>query len=171
MYSPGVVELRLISRFLAVTISSAASTHTTELSVFLKMSYFGFIDTPTGRDVRRRRRLFRCCSFCQERNARQSGFCAEGLTYARKYARRKMLWRALQSLPIRSRAHPVWARTTWREARGESTEAQRGIIRTVVNRAAKAGWWGTDVASVILKFFQFSSLNLNDPRRCKRRMK
>jgi hypothetical protein len=71
-----------------------------------------------------------------------------------------------QKFPIRPRAHPVWARTTWREARAESTEAQRGIIHTVVNRAAKAGWWGTDVVSVSLKLFQFSSLNLNDPRRC-----
>ena len=59
------------------------------------------------------------------------------------------------------------ARTTWRETRGESTEGQRGIIHTVVNRAAKAGWWGNDVVSVILKPFQFSSFNLDDPRRCK----
>ena len=84
---------------------------------------------------------------------------------------RKMLWRALQKFPIRPRAHPVWARTTWREVRGESTEAPRGIIHTVVNRAAKAGWWDTDVVSVILKFFQFSSFNLNDPRRWKPRMR
>jgi len=32
------------------------------------------------------------------------------------------------------------ARATWREARAESTEDQRGILHTVVNRAAKAGW-------------------------------
>jgi len=29
---------------------------------------------------------------------------------------------------------------TWREGRGESTEAQRGIFQSAVNRAAKAGW-------------------------------
>ena len=63
------------------------------------------------------------------------------------------------------------ARTTWRECREESTGAPRGIFHTVVNRAAKAGWWGTDVVSVILKPFQFSSFNLDDPRRCKPRMK
>jgi hypothetical protein len=67
----------------------------------------------------------------------------------------KCFWRALQKLLIRPRAHPVWARTTWPEGRGESTEAQRGIFRTVVNRAAKSGWWDNDVVSVILTPFQF----------------
>ena len=76
----------------------------------------------------------------------------------------KCFGRALQKLPIRPRAHRVWARTTWHEARGESTEAQRGIIHTVVNRAAKAGWWGTDVVSVILKFFQSSCLLPEPPQ-------
>jgi hypothetical protein len=47
---------------------------------------------------------------------------------------------------------------TWREARGESKEAQRGIFRTVVNREAKYGWWDTDaVVSVSLKL-RFSCL-------------
>ena len=67
-----------------------------------------------------------------------------------------MLWRVLQKLPIRLRAHPVWARTTWREAREESTEAQQRIAHNVVNRAAKFGWRDTDaVVSVSLKL-QFS---------------
>jgi len=70
-----------------------------------------------------------------------------------------MLWRVLQKVPIRRRAQAVWARTTWREGRGESTEAQRGIFHTVVNRAAKAGWWGNDVVSVSLTPFQFSCFN------------
>ena len=48
---------------------------------------------------------------------------------------------------------------TWREGRGESTETQRGIFRTVVYRAAKSGWWGTDAGSVSLKAFQFSCFN------------
>jgi len=33
------------------------------------------------------------------------------------------------------------------------------IIHTVVNRAAKAGWWGTDAVSVSLKLFQVSCSN------------
>ena len=48
---------------------------------------------------------------------------------------------------------------TWRGARGESTETRRGIFRTVVYRAAKSGWWGTDAGSVSLKAFQFSCFN------------
>src|ERR1700746_2694934 len=40
-------EVKLIRRFLPAPISSAASTQTTDLSVFLKMSNFGFIDTST----------------------------------------------------------------------------------------------------------------------------
>jgi hypothetical protein len=52
------------------------------------------------------------------------------------------------------------ARTTWREAREESTEAQQRIAHTVVNRAAKFGWWDTDaVVSVSLRLLQFSCLN------------
>ena len=80
MYSPGVVELRLIRRFLAATMSSAASTHTTELSVFLKMSYFRFIDTPTRRNVRGRRRLMRCRLLCQGHNELQCSATSWSMT-------------------------------------------------------------------------------------------
>ena len=69
----------------------------------------------------------------------------------------KCFWRVLQKLPMCPALIQFNARTTWREARGESTEAQRRIIHTVVNRAAKPGYWGTDaVVSVSLKLFQFS---------------
>ncbi len=51
----------------------------------------------------------------------------------------------------------------WREARGESIQAQRGVIWTILNRAAKPSWWGKDIVSVILAPSQFSSFNKSDP--------
>jgi hypothetical protein len=50
----------------------------------------------------------------------------------------------------------------WREARGETTEAQRGVIWTILNRSKRGGWWGSDPVSVVLHPFQFSSFNSND---------
>jgi cell wall hydrolase len=55
----------------------------------------------------------------------------------------------------------------WREARGEPLDAQRGVIWTILNRAAKPGWWGRDIISVILCPYQFSSFNQNDPNATK----
>lgn len=55
----------------------------------------------------------------------------------------------------------------WREARGCSLQAQQGVVWTILNRAAKPGWWGTDVISVILKPLQFSSFNVGDPNATK----
>jgi hypothetical protein len=62
-----VVELRLIRRFLAATISSTASTHTTELSVFLKMSYLQFIDTLTMERFAETLEISECRPLCQGR--------------------------------------------------------------------------------------------------------
>ncbi len=50
----------------------------------------------------------------------------------------------------------------WREARGECVDAQRGVIWTVRNRAAKPGWWGKDTVGVVLQPWQFSSFNAGD---------
>ena len=55
----------------------------------------------------------------------------------------------------------------WREARGESLDAKRGVAWVVRNRAAHASWWGTNVISVILKPAQFSSFNPGDPNATK----
>jgi len=75
------------------------------------------------------------------------------------YAWRKMLWTgSTEDFGSSSRSSSL-ALATWREARAESTEAQRGILHTVVNRVAKAGWWGTDGVSVSLKLFQVSCFN------------
>lgn len=51
----------------------------------------------------------------------------------------------------------------WREAQGEKDLARRGVAHSIANRAADPGWWGHDVVSVVLKPFQYSSFNTNDP--------
>jgi spore germination cell wall hydrolase CwlJ-like protein len=55
----------------------------------------------------------------------------------------------------------------WREARGEPSEAWQAVIWTILNRAAKPGWWGQDVVSVILCPEQFSSFDQGDPNATK----
>lgn len=51
----------------------------------------------------------------------------------------------------------------WREARGTSLIAMIGVGFVIKNRVSKPGWWGNDWPSVILKKFQFSSFNWDDP--------
>lgn len=51
----------------------------------------------------------------------------------------------------------------WREARGESLNAKIAQCWAVKNRVEKPGWWGHDWHTVILKPWQFSSFNKNDP--------
>lgn len=50
----------------------------------------------------------------------------------------------------------------WREARGQSDDAKRGVLHVILNRAA-ARFRGSDPASVILWPYQFSSFNVKDP--------
>lgn len=50
----------------------------------------------------------------------------------------------------------------WREARGQSDDAKRGVLHVILNRAA-AGFRGTTPAEVILWPYQFSSFNSTDP--------
>ena len=61
----------------------------------------------------------------------------------------------------------LMALCAWREARGCSDEAIRGVLHVIKNRADKPGWWGTDYVSVVLKPQQFSSFNSNDPNATK----
>jgi N-acetylmuramoyl-L-alanine amidase len=65
--------------------------------------------------------------------------------------------------------YPIFltALCVWREARGEPIEAQRGVVWTIQNRAALGGWFGKDVVSVVLKPYQYSSFNQNDPNAVK----
>ncbi len=37
----------------------------------------------------------------------------------------------------------------WREARGETFEAQLAVAHSVMDRVKHPGWWGTDLLSVI----------------------
>ena len=51
----------------------------------------------------------------------------------------------------------------YREARGEPADGKRGVCHVIQNRVNKPGWWGRDIRSVILKPYQFSSFNTDDP--------
>ena len=57
----------------------------------------------------------------------------------------------------------LFALCIWREARGESEDGKRGVAHVIANRVNHPGWWGHDWCSVILKPWQFSSFNKNDP--------
>jgi len=49
----------------------------------------------------------------------------------------------------------------WREARGQSDDAKRGVLHVILNRATSA-FRGTTPAEVILWPYQFSSFNSTD---------
>ena len=51
----------------------------------------------------------------------------------------------------------------WREARGEPLDVKIAQCWSVKNRVLHPGWWGHDWHSVILKPWQYSSFNRNDP--------
>ena len=55
----------------------------------------------------------------------------------------------------------------YREARGESPDAQLGVAWTIKNRLALQGWMGKTYPAVILKPYQFSSFNAGDPNATK----
>lgn len=50
----------------------------------------------------------------------------------------------------------------WREARGQSDDAKRGVLHVILNRAA-AGFRGATPAEVIQWPWQFSSFTFGDP--------
>ena len=51
----------------------------------------------------------------------------------------------------------------WREARGESSTTKLAVAWSIRNRVSKGGWWGNTWLTVILKPWQYSSFNANDP--------
>lgn len=57
----------------------------------------------------------------------------------------------------------------WREAQGEDRSAWRAVAWTLHNRAVKPGktWWGDSYSECVLKPWQFSSFNKNDPNATK----
>lgn len=46
----------------------------------------------------------------------------------------------------------------WREARAESRDGKVALVHSILNRVAKPKWWGTDIVSVVLKPWQYSSM-------------
>lgn len=59
------------------------------------------------------------------------------------------------------------ARTIWGEARGEGQTGMQACANVIMNRVKKGGWYGTTVQDVVLKKWQFSTWNENDPNRQK----
>ena len=55
----------------------------------------------------------------------------------------------------------------WREARGASLEAIRGVLHVIRNRALTPSWWGSGYVGVVLRPYQFSSFNAGDPNATK----
>jgi N-acetylmuramoyl-L-alanine amidase len=57
----------------------------------------------------------------------------------------------------------------WREARDQGFNGMLAVCWSVRNRVAKPGktWWGDDWEEVILKPWQYSSFNPNDPNATK----
>src|SRR5208282_6028450 len=56
------------------------------------------------------------------------------------------------------------ALAVWREARGESADAQLAVAYVIRTRANQGGWWGNDISSVVGKQYQFSSMTVaGDP--------
>jgi hypothetical protein len=55
----------------------------------------------------------------------------------------------------------------WAEARNQGLDGMQAVGSVILNRAARPGWWGRDIKSVILCPRQFSWLNSNDPQRAR----
>ncbi|MBY3328787.1 CHAP domain-containing protein [Rhizobium laguerreae] len=59
----------------------------------------------------------------------------------------------------------ILARTLYGEARGETAAGREAVADVVMNRVAAHTWFGSSVAGVCLKSWQFSCWNANDPNR------
>ena len=56
----------------------------------------------------------------------------------------------------------------WREARGESRDAQVAVAYSITTRVSKGGWWGNTIASVVTAPLQYSSMTYaKDPQLAK----
>jgi hypothetical protein len=76
----------------------------------------------------------------------------------------------LQSPPGVTPVNPaidVLARTLWGEARGEGLPGMHAVANIICTRASNPRWWGTEIASVCTKPYQFSCWNASDPNRNK----
>lgn len=59
------------------------------------------------------------------------------------------------------------ARTMWGEARGEGSTGMRAVGHVIMNRAKAGNWYGATPKDVVLKKWQFSCWNADDPNRPK----
>lgn len=60
----------------------------------------------------------------------------------------------------------VWlAKTMWGEARGEGARGMQAVGNVVMNRVNAGSWYGASIKDVVLKPYQFSAWNTNDPNR------
>lgn len=59
------------------------------------------------------------------------------------------------------------ARTMWGEARGEGVTGMRAVGHVIMNRVKAGSWYGATPKDVVLKKWQFSCWNENDPNRTK----
>lgn len=59
------------------------------------------------------------------------------------------------------------ARTMWGEARGEGTTGMRAVGHVIMNRVKAGIWYGATPKEVVLKKWQFSCWNKDDPNRAK----
>lgn len=70
----------------------------------------------------------------------------------------------VQSCPYTSLTDAaLMALCIWREARGESELGRRGVAWVIYNRVVHNSYFGDSIQTVILKPWQFSSFNENDP--------
>ena len=51
------------------------------------------------------------------------------------------------------------ADTLWMEARGDGKDGMQAVANVICNRANNPRWWGSSIAGVCLKPYQFSSWN------------
>ncbi len=59
------------------------------------------------------------------------------------------------------------ARTMWGEARGEGATGMRAVGHVIMNRVKAGSWYGATPKDVVLKKWQFSCWNADDPNRPK----
>lgn len=55
------------------------------------------------------------------------------------------------------------ARTLWGEARGEGIRGMQAVANVITNRVNAGKWYGRTYEEVVLKPYQFSCWNENDP--------
>ena len=57
------------------------------------------------------------------------------------------------------------AKTMYGEARGESLAGKQAVGNVIMNRVDAGSWYGASIKDVVLKPYQFSCWNSNDPNR------